>query len=311
MYYKRQFNSIFAITSNGQIPSLYFIDDVDKSDDDATPIKSFSISVPPLILKEHNNKPCKQRAISNACNGLVLLHIGKDSLVLFNPSTRYSVKALTLDCLDSTYLSYCDINIGLYYDASIDDYKALVMRPSYNVSCVFVSCLKSKKWVRINDAPFNVCYSMRGPLVNGHIHWTIPGEESDQTIIYFNESKNNFEVLPSPPEQNDHQYPLLGFGVLDGCLSIARRIEGVHNCVEHNVEVVAMKKYGAAESWTTLYVLSNLLVRYLWCLMPLHLSRNGKEFLFMTNANDMPTILQVSHIKSLIGPLVSFCVQLL
>lgn len=153
--------------------------------------------------------------------------ISKDFLVLFNPSTRYSVvEALTLDCLDLTSPFYYDISIGLWYDASVDYYKALVMEHS-NFQPVFVSCLKSKKWVKIN-VPFVVQYSVRGPLVNGRIHWTIDESWTERRIIYFEPTRNMFEWLPSPPENQRYRskYPVLGLGVLDGCLCVAQRIKG-------------------------------------------------------------------------------------
>ncbi|KAM7492940.1 hypothetical protein LguiB_027549 [Lonicera macranthoides] len=271
LFYKRKSSSVFAITLNGKIPLLYSIDD-----DNASSIKAFSLNVPPLILEEYNNiDRYWQRTTSNACNGLVLLRISNDSLALFNPSTRcYSPKALTLDCFDSTSTSYYT-EIGLCYDASIDDYKTLVIiYPVYKTHRVFVSCLKSKRWVEITHAPFDVGCSIRGPLVNGHIHWTI-----GKTIAYFETTRNTFEALPSPPDHR--QYLTIGSGVLDECLCIGRRSR---NMTEDDVEVVAMKKYGVAESWTALYVISILKVSSCFSpLWPLLLTKNGEEVLFISN----------------------------
>ncbi|KAM7492945.1 hypothetical protein LguiB_027554 [Lonicera macranthoides] len=270
------FRSVYAITLNRNIPLLYYIDD-----DNASSIKAFSFNVPPLILEEYDNSNRYwQRTISNACNGLVLIRISKNSLVLFNPFTRcYSLKALTLDCFDPTSTFYYTSGIGLCYDASIDDYRALVIiRLVYNAHRAFVSCLKSKRWVQITHVPpFDLGYSIRGPLVNGHIHWII-----GTTIAYFETTRNTFEALPSPPEH--HQYLIIGSGVLDECLCIAR----TRNIIEDDVEVVAMKKYGAAESWTTLYVLSILNVSSSsWHLCPLLLTKNGEEVLFLRNQKEI------------------------
>ncbi|KAM7492942.1 hypothetical protein LguiB_027551 [Lonicera macranthoides] len=276
LYYKRKPRSVFAITLKGKIPSHYTIDD-----DNASSIKAFSLNVLPLILEEYNNNHHYWlKTVSNACNGLVLLRISKDSLALFNPSTRcYSLNALTLDFLDSRSASYYT-EIGLCYDAGIDDYKALVIiYRVYNDHRVLVSCLKSKRWVDITDhVPFDVGLSIRGPLVNGHIHWTI-----GTTIAYFETTRNTFEALPSPPDQ--HKYLIIGLGVLDECLCIGRRSR---NITEDEVEVVAMKKYGVAESWTTLYVLSILNVSSnFWNLCPLLLTKNGEEVLFMSNREEI------------------------
>ncbi|KAM7492944.1 hypothetical protein LguiB_027553 [Lonicera macranthoides] len=274
LYYQRKPGSVFALTLNGKIPSHYTIDD-----DNASSIKAFSLNVPPLILEEYDyHHYYWLKTISNSCNGLVLLRITEDSLVLFNPSTHcYSVKALTLDSMDSKKLSLFALSIGLCYDTSIDDYKALVIFPVYN-HCAFVSCLKSKRWVKITRVPFDVRLSIRGPLVNGYVHWTI-----ETTIAYFEATRNAFEALPSPP--NHHQYLIIGSGVLDECLCITRRRR---NIIEDDIEVVAMKKYGVAESWTTLYVLSIFEVsRCFRCLYPILLTKNGEEVLFMRDREDI------------------------
>ncbi|KAM7492943.1 hypothetical protein LguiB_027552 [Lonicera macranthoides] len=249
LFYKRKAISVLAIATNGKIPSLYSIDD-----DNASSIKAFSLNVPPLILEEYNNlNRYWQRTISNACNGLVLLRI--------------------------IYIFYYTSGIGLCYDANIDDYKALVIiYPVYKTHRVFVSCLKRKRWVEITHVPFDVRDSIRGPLMNGHIHWTF-----GTTIAYFEETRNTFEALPSPPDH--HQYSIIGSGVLDECLCLARRRRCI---IEDDVEVLAMKKYGVAESWTTLYVLSILNIsRCFWLLCPLLSTNNREEVLFMSNREEI------------------------
>ncbi|KAM7492946.1 hypothetical protein LguiB_027555 [Lonicera macranthoides] len=276
LYYKKS-SSVFTIRLNRNIPSLYYI-----GGDNASFIKAFSLNLPPFILEEYNNNNFLwERTISNACNGLVLLRISKDSLVLFNPSTRcYSLNALTLDCFDSTSTVCYTSGIGLCYDANINDYKAvIIINLVYNAPRAFVSCLKSKRWVEITHvSPFDLGYLIRGPLVNGHIHWT-----TETTIAYFEVTRNTFEPLLSPPDH--HQYFIIGSGVLDECLCIARRRRSI---IEDDVEVVAMKKYGVAESWTTLYVLSILNVSSsFWDLCPLLLTKNGEEVLFMSKLEEI------------------------
>ncbi|KAM7490061.1 hypothetical protein LguiA_032982 [Lonicera macranthoides] len=228
LYYKREFNSICAITLYSEILKVYSIADYE---DNASSIKAYSVgekkkfekikaysfNVQPLILKQkYNIELSWQRIISNACNGLVLIRINTDRLVLFNPSTRWiGLKTLKLDCLvPSRRFSY-DINtIGLCYDASIDVYKA-----------------------RNQDIS--------------------TGLLKQQLLIL------KKQEIPSR------------------CLCIARKRD---NLIDDDVEVVAMKNYGVAESWTTLYVLSIFKVsRRFWHLSPLLLTKNGEEVLFMTN----------------------------
>ncbi|KAM7492947.1 hypothetical protein LguiB_027556 [Lonicera macranthoides] len=288
LYYKREFNSICAITLYSEILKVYSIADYE---DNASSIKAYSVgenkkfekikaysfNVQPLILKQkYNIELSWQRIISNACNGLVLIRINTDRLVLFNPSTRWiGLKTLKLDCLvPSRRFSY-DINtIGLCYDASIDVYKVVVTLISSIRTPVFVFCWKNKRWVKITHIPFDLRQGIIGPLVSGHIHWTI-----ETTIAYFEETRNTFEALPSPLYHR--KYPIIGSGVLDRCLCIARKRDSI---IEDDVEVVAMKNYGVAESWTTLYVLSIFKVsRRFWHLSPLLLTKNGEEVLFMTN----------------------------
>lgn len=79
-----------------------------------------------------------------------------------------------------------------------------------------------------------------------------PLKTTTRRIIYFDGSRNIFEELPSPPDHYHQQYLILGLGDLDGCICIARQ-----RTEEDYVELVAMKKCGVAESWTSLFVLPN------------------------------------------------------
>ncbi|KAM7485484.1 hypothetical protein LguiA_001493 [Lonicera macranthoides] len=96
------------------------------------------------------------------------------------------------------------------------------------------------------------------------MHWTvynrIDGDRlcSDKKIIWFDTCKNVFTELSSPEPKNGGKNAIVGLGVLEGNLCMARR-NGKSN-LERGVEVLIMKEYGVVESWTTMFVISNVRV---------------------------------------------------
>jgi F-box interacting protein len=220
---------------------------------------------------------CKTAVVSNSCNGMLLLRLGK-RIFLFNPSTHYIRIVLTLD--DRYEDKKNGFKIGFCYDESIDDYKAVIL-PS-NIKSdkpVLVASLKKKEWTTL-------CYPREfnrispGPFVNGRLH-ALAGVgyiycdfelTAYNTIIYFNPTNDVFEKVACPLPKSEEKHEIVGLGVLDGCLCMARwGLKGP-------VEVLKMGEYGVAESWTILFALQNLDVpRYQKC--NLLLSINDDEIL--------------------------------
>ncbi|KAM7485461.1 hypothetical protein LguiA_001470 [Lonicera macranthoides] len=121
------------------------------------------------------------------------------------------------------------------------------------------------------------------------MHWTAHDKGhfcADRKIIWFDASKNIFKEFPSPKPKNRDRNAIVGLGVLDGCACIART-DNNHNDFEGDVEVLTMKEYGVVESWTIMFVVSNVGVNRYWGgFTPLLLTKNGDVFVKL-NDNEM------------------------
>ncbi|KAM7488526.1 hypothetical protein LguiB_026010 [Lonicera macranthoides] len=272
---KRETVLVFAMLSSVENTLFYSINDKNAT------LKAFPV---PWDTKKDGFD--RRVSISNSCNGLLLVRFDY-SLFLFNPSTHYFVKVLTLNCLhDKDYR----ITMGLCYDESIDDYKAVIIRlprymPDYNDKLVIVASLKSKRWDEVRF-PFNVRFVMLGPVVNKRLHWAVHDLNYNdyfpdkKKIIHFNPSSNKFGVLPSPKPKFLNKNKIIGLGILEGSLCMARGDN--KNVFRPDVEILTMKEYGVAESWTTMFVLSNIPVnRYDRGLIPLLLTKDGEVLLLL------------------------------
>ncbi|KAM7489193.1 hypothetical protein LguiB_026677 [Lonicera macranthoides] len=274
-FHKRESGSV--LLTNRETHTFYTIDDDDKA------LVNDAFSVPWSNSQRH---PKERVVISNSCNGLVLVAFGK-SLFLFNPSTRYFVKVLTLDRLEHNHY---DTIVGLCYDMHANDYKAVVrfaLKLPTN-ACLFVvaTCLKTKQWTRISF-PFNQVYAVRdGPEVNGLLHWTVSGSTHDEfpfghrNIVRFDPCTNKFDVFPSPKPKFGNVNVIVGLGILGGRLCMAR----ADNEDLGGVEILTMQEYGVVGSWTSMLVLSNLRLNpYHESLTPLLITKDGEVLLILTS----------------------------
>ncbi|KAM7485487.1 hypothetical protein LguiA_001496 [Lonicera macranthoides] len=263
-------------------PSLYSID-----------TQSFIYSHPvPWKQKkpwEEHNFSYERVFITNSCDGLVL--IGLDTnLFLFNPSTNYFIKVLELHRLK--YDGY-SVTAGFCYDYSINDYKAVLglvhESPDYGGAFVIVASLRTKKWKEFRF-PFDLGSADAGPVVNGRMHWTVrhPSKfwfSKAREIIHFDSRSNIFEEFLMPRPKHGDENGVVGLGVLDGQLCMARgdvRDEMGYENKFRSIEVLVMKEYGVVESWTSLFVVSNsdLMVNlYYGRLTPLIFTENGEVLL--------------------------------
>ncbi|CAL5393054.1 unnamed protein product [Camellia sinensis] len=95
-------------------------------------------------------------------------------------------------------------------------------------------------------------------------------------VIYFNQRKNIFRKLPMPLPKDGNGDILLGLGVLEGCLCMVRSCEHLTDRMDR-VEVLVMKKYGIKESWTSMFILSNLPNLHIYDnVLPLFFTKNGE-----------------------------------
>lgn len=165
---KRESGSILLTVSSHNTHTFYIIDD-----DKAVVDNAFSA---PWI----NDKRCYMfnALVSNSYNGLVLICFD-ESLFLFNPSTSYFVKVLTLDHMQDNCYS---VRFGLCYDEHINDYKAVVMlagESRYACRFVLAASLKTKEWTRVSF-PSDFRGAREGPVVNGLMHWTVHESTDDK-----------------------------------------------------------------------------------------------------------------------------------
>ncbi|GMP56610.1 hypothetical protein CsSME_00021029 [Camellia sinensis var. sinensis] len=200
--------------------------------------------------------------IFGSCNGLLLIRI-RDHLFLWNPLTKCSTKVLSYESLLCT--GYTVVS-GLCFDSFSNEYKA-VMALSHDITLfggefVVVGSLRSKTWTEINF-PYHFCSVKSGPVVNENLHWFASNKSSDRffaprEIIYFNPRMNKFKKLPMPQPKNGDGDIILGLGVLEGCLCMVRCYDEHPSGHVGIVELLAMKEYGMQESWTTMFIISNL-----------------------------------------------------
>ncbi|KAG5554845.1 hypothetical protein RHGRI_012415 [Rhododendron griersonianum] len=118
---------------------------------------------------------------------------------------------------------------GLCYDSSTDEYKAVVAYEGCydsgdgNKREAIIASLKSKRWTG-----YRFPYKLKsGPVVNDRLHWVVNREEDGtrfpvQQIVCFDLLVDKFVEFSTPPSYDGDRNVILGLGVLDGCLCVAR-----------------------------------------------------------------------------------------
>ncbi|XP_058181504.1 F-box/kelch-repeat protein At3g23880-like [Rhododendron vialii] len=212
----------------------------------------------PLRGPYYNGEP----DLRGSCNGLVLVSCDQD-LFLWNPTTRWCIKVLSHWRLgkyryqpDSSFIS------GLCYDSSTGDYKAVMASRACNVA--MAGSFRNKTWTEIHF-PYTNKLLESGPTVNDRTHWLVHSGEYPRShvmhnlIVSFDPQMNEFVEVPMPQNEGIKRNIVYGFGVLGGCLSLA--LTSVHEGPKvTSVEVFAMRKYGDKASWTSLFVISDLIM---------------------------------------------------
>ncbi|KAI8561470.1 hypothetical protein RHMOL_Rhmol04G0342300 [Rhododendron molle] len=153
------------------------------------------------------------------------------------------------------------IKYGLGYDSINDDLKVVAaVTPtvpkftSDGPSTVHVFSSKLSSWKSIEDFGRYSCHLFgRGSVLNGSPHWVACGITDIDgyyfRIACFDVMEEKFKEVPMPIyEEKVHLFKV---GVLDGCLCMVdSRLESLTFWV--------MKEYGVKESWTKLFVVSNV-----------------------------------------------------
>ncbi|XP_031111864.1 F-box/kelch-repeat protein At3g23880-like [Ipomoea triloba] len=207
-----------------------------------------------------------------SCNGFVLLLAERD-ILLWNPFTRYLTKVLKVPYpkeLNSVILG------GLCYDSSTRDYKAVLsIRPliepglQFGYPFVISASLSHKEWRRV-QFPYNLDSAKGGvEFRNNTFHCTFHWWASDikdwewkmdyfsggnrNRIVYFDPVCDEFIILPTPELRQN--FPIVGLGVINDCLSMACMIHKQKNSNPIMMQVLIMKEYGIQESWMTAFAI--------------------------------------------------------
>ncbi|XP_058181103.1 F-box protein CPR1-like [Rhododendron vialii] len=147
------------------------------------------------------------------------------------------------------------IKYALGYDSINDDFKVVAaVHPKRDVhSTVHVFSSKLSSWKSIEDFGYSCRLFGRGSVLNGPPHWFAHGSTDIELryfrIACFDVMEEKFKEVPTPIyEVESHLFKV---GVLDGCLcTVDSRLESLN--------VWVMKEYGVKESWTKLFVVSNV-----------------------------------------------------
>ncbi|GMI96160.1 hypothetical protein like AT3G23880 [Hibiscus trionum] len=222
-----------------------------------------------------------------SCNGLVCIAIGRDAVILVNPTLGVS-KMLPDFGFKKSWNSYCYTVFGFGFDASVDDYKVVRIRcypirpfeDGYNYESIFeVYSLRTNCWRMILEFPFRIPFRTAAKHVNGSLNWPLfnqPGWFLD-TIISLDLAEETCKEVPQPCYGDRASKRSLG--VLDGCLCVLCHYGRSYT------DVWVMKEYGKRESWTKLVTITYMGVsmypnKYYECFVaPLFVSRSGEILL--------------------------------
>nr|GMD62414.1 F-box/kelch-repeat protein At3g23880-like [Ipomoea batatas] len=223
------------------------------------------------LIRASNEFPVRSLC---SCNGFVLLLlIAERDILLWNPSTRCLMKVLHLPYPKESNMVILG---GLCYVSSTRDYKAVILirplmaligpRREFGYPFAISASLNHKEW-RSVQFPYNL------NSVNGNVefrntfyctfHWWASDIENWHSnmdyfsggnrnrIVYFDPVCDEFKILPTPELRQN--FPIVGLGVIDDCLSMACSVHKQKNSIPTTIQVLIMKEYGIQESWMTAF----------------------------------------------------------
>ncbi|KMT04440.1 hypothetical protein BVRB_8g181140 [Beta vulgaris subsp. vulgaris] len=212
----------------------------------------------PLKTHHHENERCRFREpfessgirLLGSCNGVVCISdIGKNDVVLFNPSTRTYRKLPSSGDPDSNKFAV----FGFGYDCSSDDYKVLKLiqccgpnNEVYNDAKVY--SLRLNSWKRVNDFPYYLIYpDFHGAFVANSLHYIVSDvayESRKKSIARFDLRTESYSILDCPEYDDDIRSWTFYLGNLGGCLCCA-----VNYDFHGRADLWVMKEYGNKDSW--------------------------------------------------------------
>jgi len=220
--------------------------------DDVT-TDAMQLSFPSTIFYQ----PC----IVASCNGILCIadfnQTSSIPILLWNPSIR-KFKELPL-LRKPKAIGKVNLTFGFGYDSFTDNYKVVVvlryLECDSNVNCaiktdVKVHILGTYFWKSIQECPFDVVSTRQcGKFVSGTINWLTFIDiyrQSARFIVSFDLEKESCRKI-LPPDDEGVDTSNLFLGVLRDFL-----------CIISGNDVWIMKEYGIQESWTKLFIVSNM-----------------------------------------------------
>ncbi|KAK4725903.1 hypothetical protein R3W88_030820 [Solanum pinnatisectum] len=208
--------------------------------------------------------------IIGSCNGLIcLLLCDTNKISLWNPSTRVSRDLPSLTC---NFHNDCPIFNGFGYDSINNTYK-VVRGTSDGIVDVFST--SGKRWRRIQGfKDISIFDEEQGVFFNGTLHWLgyndINETKKEKTIVTLDLGQETFGVMKQPILEHDENVNFHNVGVLQGCLSLLNKGNGLY------CEIWVMKEYGVISSWIKLFVLDIVDFEHSGYVDPICFTKNGE-----------------------------------
>ncbi|KAG8385829.1 hypothetical protein BUALT_Bualt03G0085900 [Buddleja alternifolia] len=225
-----------------------------------------------------NNTQFEPQTVACSCDGLVLIVVSINSIVLWNPATRKLNKLPVTPLEDriTNEAKHIEQRYALGYDSKHDDYKVVMFQVSTRLDggCSFsetqIYSLRSNTWKRIEDFPYMLPRGKRwGVYLNEALHTVVKDGQGSEVIMAFNIAKEEHYEVPRPSVN----YRLSSVEVMGGCLTAIA--PGKRN----STEIWAMKEYRVKKSWTKLLCFEPPLREPCLNLCPLSYSKSGDEVL--------------------------------
>lgn len=207
--------------------------------------------------------------IIGSCNGLIcFLLCGTNKISLWNPSTRVSRGLPSLSC----NFHNCPIFNGFGYDSINDTYK-VVRGTSDEIVEIFST--SGERWRIIHGLKDISSFEEdKGVFFNGNLHWlgysAINGTKEKKPIVTLDLGQETFGVMAQPMLEDDENDNFQNVGVLQGCLSLLNKGNGLY------CEIWLMKEYGVISSWIKLLVLDINDFEHIGYVDPICFTKNGE-----------------------------------